>query len=75
MTVLDVLRPNEPTAWFAEWILADPPPGLEVTMPEQRRDDGCPQIRIAGTVVKRDGKVWVLTGRKWTSYWEGKWPD
>ena len=70
MTALDVLREGEATAWFAEWLLHDPPPGMEVIPPDQGWG-----IRIIGTVVKRGGKVWVLTGRKWTSYWEGKWPD
>jgi hypothetical protein len=67
---LGILRETSPTAWFADWLLADPPPWLQVTKPEQGWG-----IRIEGTLVKRDGKVWVLTGRKWFNYWEGKWPD
>ena len=79
-----VLREKEPTAWFADWLLADPPPGMEVIMPMPPDEPHGPcqisgraltPIRIEGTVVKRDGRVWVLTGRKWMHYWEGKWPD
>jgi hypothetical protein len=75
MSILAVIQQGEATAWFADWLLADPPPGMEVNQPVFVAPQAPPRLQIAGTVVKLYGNVYVLTGRKWKDYWEGKWPD